>query len=92
MPRVYLRGELSKASRAPGMMSHSQLVPSHAYECFACNSVYYVHGWGLHRPEGGIRSSGAGVTDSCEPPHASSQLLRKHHACLPAAWRDGHGL
>ncbi|CAO2600757.1 hypothetical protein LEMLEM_LOCUS10448, partial [Lemmus lemmus] len=68
MPRVYLRGELSKASRAPGMMSHSQLVPSHAYECFACNSVYYVHGWGLHRPEGGIRSSGAGVTDSCEPP------------------------
>ncbi|CAO2600760.1 hypothetical protein LEMLEM_LOCUS10448, partial [Lemmus lemmus] len=33
MPRVYLRGELSKASRAPGMMSHSQLVPSHVMLC-----------------------------------------------------------
>jgi hypothetical protein len=38
------------------------------YFYFLHMSVYLVCTWYLQRPEEGIRSLSAGVTDSCEPP------------------------
>ena len=34
----------------------------------ACKPVYHMHAWCFWKPEEGIGSPGAGVTNGCEPP------------------------